>query len=321
VAAPCHVARIEGRGAYTKPPRHPPVLSRRSIFSVAWSEASSIRAPLWILTLAIVSASFVIGIAIAGTDNHLASRGLRPIQVSPQRGPVPIIPGTPDEVVSKIAVGLPLVANAHVEPVSIPSDDPANPPRTGLYVYYDLTVESTEGGWFTRAVWEGHILSSAVADEFAARGFTEVIGAMGTLVTPDGTRQRIGGSVARFGFRDQIFDALPANLTKSVAVRAAALGLRDVHTSIVRGLQDAVVIEATTDTPAEALRKLEQTGVLDGLLSGRVGRFEGAYLGLVDSSGEPVLGQGTAARGLTGVFWVRPGLGVDSGARGSLPGN
>lgn len=141
---------------------------------------------------------------------------------------------------------------------------------------------------------------------------------MGTLVTPDGTRQRIGGGVARFGFRDQLFDALPANLPETVVVHAAALGLRNVHTSIVRGLQEAVVIQATTDTPAETRRKLEQTGVLEGLLGGRVGRFEGAFLGVVDASGEPVLGQGTAARGLTGVFWVRPGLGF--GLRGELLG-
>jgi hypothetical protein len=237
---------------------------------------------------------------------------VRPIQVSPRRGPVPFIAGTPDELVSKIAAGLPLVANPRVELVSGQFDEPPYPPTTGFYIYYDLKVQRTEGGWITRAVWEGHVLASAVADEFAARGFTEVIGAMGTLVTPDGTRQRIGGSVARFGFRDQLFDELPANLAATVEVRAAALGLRDVHTSILRGLQEAVVIEATTDTPAETLRKLEQTGVLDGLLGGRVGRFEGAFLGLVDASGEPVLGQGTAARGLTGVFWVRPGLGVET---------
>jgi hypothetical protein len=269
------------------------------------------RVLLWILTVVIVTASLLLGVAIAGTDNHLATGHLRPIQVSPQRGPVRIIPGNPDEVVSKIAAGLPLIANARVELVSGQFDEPPYPPTTGFYVYFDMKVESTEGGWFTRAVWEGHILSSAVADGFAARGFTKVIGAMGTLVTPDGTRQRIGGSVARFGYRDQLFDELPENLSATVEVRAAALGLRDVHTSIVRGLQEAVVIEATTDTPAETLRKLDETGVLDGLLGGRVGRFEGAYLGLVDASGEPVLGQGTAARGLTGVFWVRPGLGFD----------
>jgi hypothetical protein len=264
-----------------------------------------------------------LGIAIAVADNPIVSgapEGLRRIQVSPRRGPVPIIPGTPDEVVSTLAARLPLVANARVQPESVPSDDPAYPPTTGLYVYYDLKVEATEGGWFTRGAWEGHVLSSAVVDEFAARGFTEVIGAMGTLVTPDGTRQRIGGSVARFGFRDQLFDELPTNLAETVAVRAAALGLREVNTTIVGGLQEAVVIEATTDTPAETLRKLEETRGLEGLLGGRVGRFEGAFLGLVDASGEPVLGQGTAARGLTGVFWVRAGLGVETpGERLSRP--
>jgi hypothetical protein len=242
--------------------------------------------------------------------------GLTPIQVSPRRGPVPIIPGTPDEVVTTIAAGLPLIANARLEPVSGQFDDPPHPPRSGVYVYFDLKVEATEGGWFGRAVWEGHLLSSAVADEFAARGFPEVIGAMGTLVTPDGARQRIGGGVARFGYRDQLFDELPANLAETVPVRAVALGLRDVHVSTVRGLQEAVVIRATTDTPGETVRKLAETGVLEILLDGRVGRFEGAFFDLVDASGEPVVEQGTAARGLTGVFWVRPGLGV--GLRGQL---
>ena len=116
-----------------------------------------------------------------------------------------------------------------------------------------------------------------------ARDFTEVIGAMGTLVTPDGTRQRIGGSVARFGFRDQLFDELPANLAETVTARAAELGLRDVQVSTVRGLQDAVVIEATTDAPGETVRKMAETRAIDVLLDGRVGRFEGAFLGVVDA--------------------------------------
>jgi hypothetical protein len=265
------------------------------------------RALLWILTVVIVVASLLLGVAIAGTDNHLANGHLRRIQLSPQRGPVPMISGSPAEVVSKIAAGLPLIANARVEPVSIASDDP---PTSGLYVYFDMNVEKTGSGWDMQAIWEGHILSSAVADEFAARGFTEVIGAMGTLVTPDGMRQRIGGAVARFGYRDQLFDALPANLAETVPVRAAGLGLRDVHVSTVRGLQEAVAIRATTDTPGETIRKLAETYGLEILLDGTVGRFEGAFLDVVDASGEPVFEQGTAARGLTGVFWVRPGFGV-----------
>ena len=241
---------------------------------------------------------------------------LKQIQVSPRRGPVPIISGTPDEVVATIAAGLPLVANARVELTSGQFDEPPRPPTTGYYVYYDLKVERTEGGWFGQAVWEGHLLSSAVADEFAARGFTETIGASGTFVTPDGTRQRIGGSVARFGFRDQLFDELPANLVETIPIAATELGLRDVHVSTVRGLQEAVVIRATTDAPAETVRRLAETPLFDVLLNGRVGRFEGAFFDLVAANGEPVMEKGTAARGLTGVFWVRPGLGV--GLRGGL---
>ena len=270
------------------------------------------RALLWILGVVIVAGSLALGVAIAGTDNHLAPDDQR-IQVSPRRGPVPFVAGTPDEVVSKIAAGLPLIANARVEPVSLPRLDPAQPPTNGLFVYYDLKVEATDGGSIGRAVWEGHVLASAVADEFAARGFTEVISAAGTLVTPAGTKKEIGGSVARFGYRDQLFDDLPANLADTVPARAAAFGLRDVRVSTVRGLQDAVVIEATTETPAETVRKLTETRAIDVLLDGPVGRFEGAFLGVVDASGEPVFYTGTNARGLTGVFWVRDGLGVDSG--------
>lgn len=217
---------------------------------------------------------------------------------------------------TKIAAGLPLVADVRVELVSGQFDEPPHPPTTGFYLYYDLKVERTEPGWGVRAVWEGHVLASAAADEFAARGFTEVIGAMGTRVTPDGTRQRIGGGVPRFGFRDQLFDELPPNLAERVVTGATELGLRDAHVSIVRGLQEAVVIRATTDTPGETVRKFAETPFFDVLLGRRIGRFEGAFFDLVDASGEPVVGQGTAARGVTGVFWVRPGLGV--GLRGQL---
>jgi hypothetical protein len=238
------------------------------------------------------------------------------IQSSPRRGPVPIIPGTPDEVVSEIASRLPLVMSGRVQRETVPADESAYPSTTGLVVHHELKVEAFEGGRIGRALWEGSLLASAVADEFAARGFEEVIGAWGTLVTADGRRRRVGGAVNRFGFRDQLFDSIPANLADTITTRAVERGLRDVHVSTVRGLQDAVVIEATTDTPSETAQKFAATRILDDLLDGPRTRFEGAFLGVIDAGGEPVLQTSTAARGVGGGFWVRPGLGVDT--RGSM---
>ena len=212
----------------------------------------------------------------------------------------------------KIASGLPLVANARVQLESVRADESAYPPTTGLVVHYDLKVKTTEAAKIGQAMWEGHLPASAVADEFAARGFEEVIGASGTLVTPDGTQRRIGGAVNRLGLRNQIFDALPANLAETVAARAAEHGLRDVHVSIVRGLQDAVVIEATTDTPRETAQEFAATRILDGLLNGPAARFEGAFLNVEDASGETIFEAGIAARGVASLFWVRPGLGVET---------
>jgi hypothetical protein len=208
--------------------------------------------------------------------------------------------------------------NARVQRETIPADEPAYPSTTGLVVYHELKVEAIEGGRIGRALWEGHLLASAVADEFAARGFEEVIGASGTLVTPDGMRRRVGGAVNRFGFRDQIFDQVPANLTETVTARAVEGGLRDVHVSTVRGLQDAVAIEATTDTPSETAQKFAATRILDDLLDGPRTRFEGAFLGVVDADREPVLNTSSAARGCGSGFWVRPGLGVEM--RGPMSG-
>jgi hypothetical protein len=122
------------------------------------------------------------------------------IQSSPRRGPVPIIPGTPDEVVSEIASRLPLVMSGRVQRETVPADESAYPSTTGLVVHHELKVEAFEGGRIGRALWEGSLLASAVADEFAARGFEEVIGAWGILVTADGRRRRVGGAVNRFGF-------------------------------------------------------------------------------------------------------------------------
>lgn len=271
------------------------------------------RSLSWLFMIAAATiGSLALGVAIAGTDNHVGKPGgVGPMQFAPQRGAVPIIPGTPDEVVSKIASGLTLIANARTRPESVPSDEPSHPPTTGLFVSYDLKVTSTEAADIGRALWEGHLLASAVADEFAARGFQTVIGALGTLVTPDGARRQIGGSVARLGYRDQIFDAPPANVAQTIAARASERGLRDVHVSTVRGLQDAVVIQATTDTPRETAQKLSATRMLDELLDGPATRFEGAFLNVRDASGETVLESGIAARGGASVFWVRPDLGVE----------
>jgi uncharacterized protein len=214
------------------------------------------------------------------------------------------------DVVSELASGLPLVSNATVRIESVDSDEPGRyPATTGFVVHCDLSVEDFEAP-NGRVRWEQNLLASAVAQEFAARSLGAVIGARGTLVKPDGTRRGVASSVPR-GARSQTFDPIPANLAETVTARAVELGLRDARVSTVCAAQEAVVIQATTDTPAETTRRLVGMQSVDYLVDGPATRFAGVFLEVVDAEGNSVFTGGVPAG-----TWVRPGLGVEVPSRG-----
>ena len=230
-----------------------------------------------------------------------------PIQIAPRRGPIPAVAGTPVRVVSTIAARLPLVASARVVTGAIPVSDEGKATRKAHVLEYDLRVSSFGGSAISEAIWQGSLLSGAVADEYCARGFGTIEEARGTLVAPNGMRRPVGGGLGNV-FHDQVFDDVPVSIGATVTNAAARFGLRDVEVSTVQGLQQAIVIHTTTDTPARTVAELSRSGV-DALLGGPPQRFEGVYLEVRDPSGKPLYVFESASRDGEGGGWLTPSLG------------
>lgn len=253
--------------------------------------------------------------SMAAKTIRLTSQCLRPldksaspIQIAPRRGPIPAVAGTPARVVSTIAARLPLVAAARVVTGAIPVSDEGNATRKARVLEYDLRVSSFGGSAISEALWQGDLLSGAVADEYCARGFGTIEEIRGTLVTPNGKRSPVGGGLGNV-FHDQVFNEVPGSIGATITSAAAQFGLRDVEVSTVQGLQQAIVIRATTDTPARTVAELRRSGV-GALLGGPSQRFEGVYLEVRDTSGKPLYVVETASRDGEGGGWLTPSLGT-----------
>jgi hypothetical protein len=258
----------------------------------------------------LVVASASVAVAVAARSGGSPPDG-SPMQLAPSTGQVPVVSGTPSAVVTALAAHLPLVSNAAVVSTTIPGEG-NNPGTQGLEVTYDLHVKSTQGPDIAQALWEGDLLVGAIADEYAARGFGQIVAAAATLVTPDGARDPIGGGVGEV-VRNQVFNAVPSDIGTTISSAARGVGLHSVSVATIRGLQDAVVIHAVSNNPASDVAVLQKQGGLDALLQQSPANFEGAYLEIDNTAGSPVYIVATAPRDGSGTSWSDPSLGLSGG--------
>jgi hypothetical protein len=188
----------------------------------------------------------------------------------------------------------------------------SKPAEPSLVLEYELSVASFEPGAATQAAWQGNLLAGAVADVYEVRGFGMIREARGTLVTPEGSRQNVGGGFGNT-VPNQLFDDPPASLGEIAAREGAQLGLRNVQTSTVRAIQPAVVLIATTDTPAASVNATRHRGPLDKLVGCPAKHLEGVYLELRHAAGTPLYASGAARRAAAGNWFVDPSLGIKIG--------
>lgn len=269
---------------------------RRLVLAVAGLVAAAIAA----VTLAMT--------AFAGGS----TTGGMPAQFAPAAGSLPAIAGDPGQVLSTLASRLPLVSDPSVAQETIPAaPDPGAPGQAvqGLALSYDLSASSTSGGEAGEALWQGDLFVGAVADEFAARGLGTIVDAYGTVVTPDGTREPVGGGVGHV-VPEQIFNPIPNDIGSTVSSAASSIGLHSVQVQTLNVLQDALVIHAVSDSPASDIATLRAKGALDFLLGQHTTNFEGVYLEIDDSAGNPVYELATAPRDGAGSWWAAPSLGM-----------
>jgi|GEM_PF-6149243 len=255
-----------------------------------------------------------IAVAVRGTNKHSAGlRDGRPIQIASARGRVPAFKGSAAAGISKLAEGLPLVSNPRVVVGTIPAES-GGPGETGNILEYDLAVPALGGSAITKALWEGQLFAGAVADEYAASGLQPILEVHPYLVTPDGSRQLAGGGVAS-QIHDQVFDHVPSNVATTIASAARGFGLRQVKVSTVTAIQNAVAIDAVSDTPKKTVQALEKSehGVLGALLGARPGNYEGIFVEIRDSQGRPMFIDASAPRSGGGIAWADPSSGISVG--------
>lgn len=261
------------------------------------------------LILGILAALALSGLALGISRAVAAGSGGdgAPVQFAPQTGSVPLVAGTPAEVVTALAARLPLVSNARVVTTAIPAEDGSS--ANGLVLKYDLLVPSFGGASIAKASWEGDLLTGAVLDEYATRGLGSLAEAEATLVDPSGAEQPIGGGFGNV-VPNQVFNDVPSSFGAQVAAAAGQFGLTHVSVTTIQGLQAAPVIIGTTNQPQSTVSALEQPSAVDTLLGGPPTQFEGTYLEVRDTAGNPIYIAATAARNGSSTVWADPSVGT-----------
>lgn len=231
-----------------------------------------------------------------------------PSQFSPHRGKVPVLGSTPEGALRALAARFRDVASVSVSIDQFPSEDGTTTiPLRRAHIVIDVPSTSAPNiGW---ALWESGLLAGAIASEYAQLGAGSLGGAETTILTPDGTRRMIGGGLGKV-VTDQVFDSVPSGIASRIASAAASRGISNVHATKLRVLQDTLVIHASSATPAQAARGLQQGG-LQALLGESPSDFEGVYLELDDATGHPMYISATAPRAGASFAWADPSLGLD----------
>jgi hypothetical protein len=247
----------------------------------------------------------VVAIASRGPGHYkrTAPVGSR-IQVAPSRGRIAPFRPNVDAGLAGLARTLPLVRNPRLGRIDV--DDVHGP-----LLEFDLAVPAVDGGRAAEALWQGEVFTGAAAAKLAAGG-TKLVEVHETLVTPDGSRQPIGGGLGHV-VRDQLFAKAPANIVAAVAANAARDGLRDVRTEVLHGLQDAIDIHVRTDDVSKTASTLrENPGILAAILGSAPTEYEGVFFEIDDAKGDPVYVRGINGSNGSSMIWGRPGFDVSS---------
>lgn len=266
-----------------------------------------------VAALAVVLVAVAAGTAFALGVGRQASQPPdgAPAQFSPHRGNVPVLGATPEAALKVLAARVPDVASVSVSTDQFPSEDGSTTiPVRRAHILIDAPSMSVPN--IGKALWESALLAGAIASEYAQMGAGSVGGAETTIVTPDGTRRVIGGGLGK-AVPDQVFDSIPSEIASRIASAAAPRGISKVQVTKLHVLQDALVIDASTVTPARVAKGLQAQGDLQALLGESPSNFEGVCLQLDDSAGVPRYISATAPRAAASFAWADPSLGLDIG--------
>jgi len=250
-----------------------------------------------------------------------ATNAPNPFGVSPDkyvtnsidRWPSTLVGKSPDEIVNTLVArygGSDIVdASVTGPPAGFqPTDGSAPSPDTSNWKFAHFTVSvPCKCVAAHRALWEASLVSGALRDALHANGdylYTADI----TLQLPDGSKVPINETACCGNIvYDQQFDT-PSMSDIPTTIRQAAEGTALTIDSIdvLQADQPAPAVVATTDGDPKTV--LQEAGQLTNQLFGNPPRYEGYYLEVRDTSGNPIFIQYTSFRAGVGTQSVQPAL-------------
>jgi hypothetical protein len=172
-----------------------------------------------------------------------------------------------------------------------------------------LTVDASgPGAPGIRANWEGELVAGALRDVAAENGLGTLDNFQISTRLPDGTATPTNGGFGNV-VRSQLFDASPPTVIDSrIRAGLADAGLKPISINFVSALQASPVVVAEAADPAAVVAASEDARWWTKILGGDFQNYEGYYLELRDSSGDPFLISTAANRAGSSSGWIRPDL-------------
>lgn len=225
-----------------------------------------------------------------GSDNRTAYTSKRMRHVaSPQRNPETVL-----------ATILQTYGGSRVRAASV------EPRAGGVSLHFVVSAPGLEGGGANRAQWESDLVEGAVAD-MLADGPNRVVTSQIDVRLPDGsTLDDIGGGMGDILPGQQFSTASDSEIRSDITAKLSAAGLTPDSLEILRALQPAPAVIATTTNPTRAAESANDT--VRSLFGQNPPVYEGYYFEIRDANGKPILLQSASFRSGSGRLWVSPSV-------------
>ncbi len=254
------------------------------------------------LALAVVASVAAIGVAVAATS--------APNVIKSANHPVSARVSAPNAASDTLLQQI----MARVDSGAFAGATVADPPagfdqfKNGAVSWITLTgpASTEQGPEAVKPLWESMLVAGAYRDLSAGQGVTPDAGFSTAFVNPDGSPSDYGGNQFVLGPTP---DEAPADysqdqMTQLITQNVAKLGVTLTSINYVQPNQYAPLVVLTTDDPAGFVKADYSLN----RVFGDVGKYEGVYVEVDDSAGDPAVIIGVSNRIGETTRWIRSDL-------------
>jgi hypothetical protein len=250
----------------------------------------------------VAAAASTVGLGLALGSAFGGQSSPAPIAYTPTIGHTSSLRGadTPGKIISAIVA----MAGAHdISRAELAAPPPASGAPSGTYLHFTVDAPAADQR-ADRGEWEAAVLAGAVADAFVSHGFPRIVGATVDVRLADGkVVPNVSGGMGDVVPGQSFSDASDNAIASEVRSKLPAFGLTPVSISILHADQPAPAVVAKTSNPTAAAANAEATVI--SLFGRQPPHYEGYYLEVEDSSGNPVYIASASFRSGIGGTWFR----------------